>query len=206
MDTKEQKEGRLRSAVSSTENSSSRDDAQYEEDEEELPSSQSSADRSVGSGGYCGPSESSSAPSTAEDIVSRGIASVLGPVVRNFDSSVDGVMSSQKALSRSIDRLTQELDKQLEDAPLPLVVQHAAKLSGLRKRVQFLTHTLHVVKARIANMDRLISERGDSQPYLMDVGRFFIVQQFLNVVPLPLCSYSTLCSKCFKSSVSSQKS
>ncbi|KAH9561957.1 hypothetical protein CY35_05G048800 [Sphagnum magellanicum] len=159
MDTKEQKEGRLRSAVSSTENSSSRDDAQYEEEEEELPSSQSSADRSVGSGGYCGPSESSSAPSTAEDIVSRGIASVLGPVVRNFDSSVDGVVSSQKALSRSIDRLTQELDKQLEDAPLPLVVQHAAKLSGLRKRVQFLTHTLHVVKARIANMDRLISER-----------------------------------------------
>ncbi|CAM6048551.1 unnamed protein product [Sphagnum compactum] len=158
MDTKEQEEGRLRSAVSSTENSSSRDDAQDEE-EEELPISQSSADRSVGSGGSCGPSESSTAPSTAEDIVSRGIASVLGPVVRNFDSSVDGVMSSQKALSRSIDRLTQELDKQLEDAPLPLVVQHAAKLSGVRKRVQFLTHTLHVVKARIANMDRLISER-----------------------------------------------
>ncbi|CAK9273181.1 unnamed protein product [Sphagnum jensenii] len=161
MDTKEQEEGRLRSAVSSTENSSSRDDAQDEE-EEKLPISQSDADRSVGSGGSCGPSESSSAPSTAEDIVSRGIASVLGPVVRNFDSSVDGVMSSQKALSRSIDRLTQELDKQLEDAPLPLVVQHAAKLSGLRKRVQFLTHTLHVVKARIANMDRLISERVDA--------------------------------------------
>jgi len=158
METKEQEEGRLRSAVSSTENSSSRDDAQDEE-EEKLPISQSDADRSVGSGGSCGPSESSSAPSTAEDIVSRGIASVLGPVVRNFDSSVDGVMCSQKALSRSIDRLTQELDKQLEDAPLPLVVQHAAKLSGLRKRVQFLTHTLHVVKARIANMDRLISER-----------------------------------------------
>ncbi|CAK9226917.1 unnamed protein product [Sphagnum troendelagicum] len=161
MDTKEQEEGRLRSAVSSTENSSSRDDAQDEE-EEKLPISQSDADRSVGSGGSCGPSESSSAPSTAEDIVSRGIASVLGPVVRSFDSSVDGVMSSQKALSRSIDRLTQELDKQLEDAPLPLVVQHAAKLSGLRKRVQFLTHTLHVVKARIANMDRLISERVDA--------------------------------------------
>ncbi|KAH8961514.1 hypothetical protein BDL97_05G054400 [Sphagnum fallax] len=161
MDTKEQEEGRLRSAVSSTGNSSSRDDAQDEE-EEKLPISQSDADRSVGSGGSCGPSESSSAPSTAEDIVSRGIASVLGPVVRNFDSSVDGVMSSQKALSRSIDRLTQELDKQLEDAPLPLVVQHAAKLSGLRKRVQFLTHTLHVVKARIANMDRLISERVDA--------------------------------------------
>jgi hypothetical protein len=161
MDTKEQEEGRLRSAVSSTGNSSSRNDAQDEE-EEKLPISQSDADRSVGSGGSCGPSESSSAPSTAEDIVSRGIASVLGPVVRNFDSSVDGVMSSQKALSRSIDRLTQELDKQLEDAPLPLVVQHAAKLSGLRKRVQFLTHTLHVVKARIANMDRLISERVDA--------------------------------------------
>jgi hypothetical protein len=205
MDTKEQEEGRLRSAVSSTGNSSSRNDAQDEE-EEKLPISQSDADRSVGSGGSCGPSESSSAPSTAEDIVSRGIASVLGPVVRNFDSSVDGVMSSQKALSRSIDRLTQELDKQLEDAPLPLVVQHAAKLSGLRKRVQFLTHTLHVVKARIANMDRLISERGNLQPYLMDVHRFFIVQQFLNVFPLPPCSYSTLCSKCFKSSVSSQKS
>jgi hypothetical protein len=106
MDIKEQEEGRLRSAVSNTENSSSRDDAQDEE-EEVLPILQSSADRSIGSGGSCGPSESSSAPSTAEDIVSRGIASVLGPVVRNFDSSVDGVMSSQKALSRSIDRLTQ---------------------------------------------------------------------------------------------------
>lgn len=108
MDTKEQEEGRLRSAVSSTENASSRDDAQdEEEEEEELPISQSSADRSVGSGGSCRPSESSSAPSTAEELVSRGIASVLGPVVRNFDSSVDRVMSSQKALSRSIDRLTQ---------------------------------------------------------------------------------------------------
>jgi hypothetical protein len=107
MDTKEPEEGRLRSAVSSTENSSSRDDAQDEAEGEELPISQSSADRPVGSGGSCGPSESSSAPSTAEDIVSRGIASVLGPVVRNFDSSVDRVMSSQKALSRSIDRLTQ---------------------------------------------------------------------------------------------------
>jgi hypothetical protein len=107
MDIKEQEEGRLRSAVSNTENSSSRDDAQDEEEEEEFPISQSSADRSVGSGGSCGPSESSSAPSTAEDVVSRGIASVLGPVVRNFDSSVDRVMSSQKALSRSIDRLTQ---------------------------------------------------------------------------------------------------
>lgn len=51
-----------------------------------------------------------------------------------------------------------ELDKLLEDTPLPLGAQHAAKLSGIRKRVGSLTETLRIIQGRINSMDRMLSK------------------------------------------------
>ncbi|KAG0604113.1 hypothetical protein M758_10G146100 [Ceratodon purpureus] len=94
------------------------------------------------------------------DVMAQGLASVLGPVVRDFDARVEGALKSQSLLTGSIDRLTKELDKLLEDTPIPMVAQHAAKLSGVRKRVASLMSTLRVIQGRIANMDRMLNARG----------------------------------------------
>lgn len=53
-----------------------------------------------------------------------------------------------------------ELDKLLEDTPIPTVAQHAAKLSDVRKRVASLMSTLRVIQGRITNMDRMLNARG----------------------------------------------
>ena len=53
-----------------------------------------------------------------------------------------------------------ELDKLLEDTPIPLVAQHAAKLSGVRKRVASLMSTLRIIQGRITNMDRMLNTCG----------------------------------------------
>lgn len=50
-----------------------------------------------------------------------------------------------------------ELDKLLEDAPSPFVMQHAAKISSIRKRVAALNLLLRSVQRRIDNIDRILS-------------------------------------------------
>lgn len=50
-----------------------------------------------------------------------------------------------------------ELDKLLEDAPLPFIMQHAARISGVRKRVKALNTVLKSIQRRIDNMDRMLS-------------------------------------------------
>jgi hypothetical protein len=40
------------------------------------------------------------------DVMALGLASVLGPVVREFDARVEGALKSQSLLTGSIDRLT----------------------------------------------------------------------------------------------------
>eukprot|EP01018_Ginkgo_biloba_P029533 Gb_22652 [translate_table: standard] len=96
-----------------------------------------------------------------EEIIAKGIASVLGPVMRDFDARAEGALKSQGVLASSIDRLTRELDKLLEDAPLPFITQHAAKLSGVRKRVLSLNSTLQVIQRRIDNIERMLSGQGE---------------------------------------------
>nr|XP_024396096.1 uncharacterized protein LOC112292150 isoform X2 [Physcomitrium patens] len=96
----------------------------------------------------------------SEDVIAQGLAAVLGPVVREFDARVEGALKSQSLLTGSIDRLTKELDKLLEDTPIPTVAQHAAKLSDVRKRVASLMSTLRVIQGRITNMDRMLNARG----------------------------------------------
>ncbi|CAM6090428.1 unnamed protein product [Calypogeia fissa] len=100
----------------------------------------------------------SSGGGEAMETMANGIASVLGPVVRMFETRVDEVLKSQNTLQSSIERLTRELDKLLDDTPLPLGAQHAAKLSGIRKRVGSLTETLRIIQGRINSMDRMLSK------------------------------------------------
>jgi len=49
-----------------------------------------------------------------------------------------------------------ELDQLLEDAPLPFIMQHAAKISGVRKRVSSLNSVLKSIQKRVDNIDQLL--------------------------------------------------
>ena len=45
----------------------------------------------------------------------------------------------------------------LDDAPLPFVMQHAARISGVRKRFTSLNSVLKSIQRRIDNIDRTLS-------------------------------------------------
>ncbi|WOL03387.1 hypothetical protein Cni_G12107 [Canna indica] len=91
------------------------------------------------------------------DALAKAISSTLGAVMREFDSRAEGAARSQDELYRSLDRLTGELDKLLEDAPLPFIMQYATKISTIRKRVSALNLTLRSIQRRIDNMDGMLS-------------------------------------------------
>lgn len=96
----------------------------------------------------------------SSEVIAKGIASVLGPVMRNFDAGVEGALKSQSVLASSIDRLTRELDKLLEDAHIPHFTQHATRLSGIRKRAVSLNESLRKIQKRIDNIEQLLSRYG----------------------------------------------
>lgn len=50
-----------------------------------------------------------------------------------------------------------ELDQLLEDAPLPFIMQHAVKISVVRKRVSSLNMLLKSIQRRLDNVDRMLS-------------------------------------------------
>ncbi|GBG64332.1 hypothetical protein CBR_g41533 [Chara braunii] len=91
--------------------------------------------------------------------MAEGLASLLGPIVREFDANAQSAMRSQERLTVNIGRLTAELDKLLEDTPIPHVSQHAAKLAGIRKRVVALTSTLRLIQARIGSMNSILNKK-----------------------------------------------
>ncbi|GAB4846797.1 hypothetical protein Ancab_025804 [Ancistrocladus abbreviatus] len=91
------------------------------------------------------------------EALAKGISSLLGSVIRDFDSKAEDVSRSQDQLCSAIDRLTRELDKLLEDAPLPFIMQHAAKITGIRKRVLSLNTLLKSIQRRLDNVDRMLS-------------------------------------------------
>ncbi|XP_020099681.1 uncharacterized protein LOC109718077 [Ananas comosus] len=108
----------------------------------------------------------SAAGEAAAEAVGRAIAAALGGVMREFDARAEGAAQSQGELALSLDRLTGELDKLLEDAPSPFVMQHAAKISSIRKRVAALNLLLRSVQRRIDNIDRILSTgiQSDTRP------------------------------------------
>lgn len=95
--------------------------------------------------------------SKSSDVLAKGLSSILSSVITDFDFRAQQTLISQNHLSSSIDRLTGELDQLLEDAPLPFIMQHAAKISSVRKRVSSLNSLLKSIQGRIDNIDRIMS-------------------------------------------------
>lgn len=54
-------------------------------------------------------------------------------------------------------QLLTELDQLLEDAPFPFIMQHASRISNVRKRVLSLNSILRSIQRRVDNIDRVIS-------------------------------------------------
>ncbi|KAG7024708.1 hypothetical protein SDJN02_13526 [Cucurbita argyrosperma subsp. argyrosperma] len=63
--------------------------------------------------------------------------------------------------SASVELLTSisrnELDQLLEAAPFPFIMQHASRISSVRKRVLSLNSILRSIQRRLDNIDRAIS-------------------------------------------------
>ncbi|KAL5176046.1 hypothetical protein HKD37_08G022108 [Glycine soja] len=93
----------------------------------------------------------------SSDVLAKGLSSMLSSVINDFDFRAQQTLQSQNHLSSAIDRLTGELDQLLEDAPLPFIMQHAAKISSVRKRVSSLNSLLKSIQGRIDNIDRMLS-------------------------------------------------
>ncbi|CAK9157784.1 unnamed protein product [Ilex paraguariensis] len=93
----------------------------------------------------------------SESSLANGLSSVISSIIRDFDSRAEATVRSQDQLSYAIDRLTRELDQLLEDAPLPFILQHAAKISGVRNRVSSLNSVLKSIQRRVDNIDRMLS-------------------------------------------------
>uniref|UniRef100_A0A2P2K5X2 Biogenesis of lysosome-related organelles complex 1 subunit 7 n=1 Tax=Rhizophora mucronata TaxID=61149 RepID=A0A2P2K5X2_RHIMU len=91
------------------------------------------------------------------DAVANGLYTILAAAIRDFDSKAQNTLNSQDQLDLAIDRLTLELDQLLEDAPLLFIVQHAVKISAVRKRVLSLNSLLKSIQQRIDNVDRILS-------------------------------------------------
>ncbi|KAK4753133.1 hypothetical protein SAY87_021931 [Trapa incisa] len=94
---------------------------------------------------------------SSRDALAKSISSLLSSVIKDFDSRAEGTLRSQDMLNSSIDRLTQQLDQLLDDAPSPFIMQHAARISNVRKRVTSLNAVLRSVQRRVDNIDRMLS-------------------------------------------------
>ncbi|KAF8103467.1 hypothetical protein N665_0188s0403 [Sinapis alba] len=103
--------------------------------------------------------------STAADVhvegngeaMARGLSSMLESIIKEFDSKSLDTLSSQDKLSGSLDRLVQELDQLLENAPLPFIVQHASRISTVKQRVSSMNLVLKSIQRRIDNIDHMLS-------------------------------------------------
>ncbi|TXG48648.1 hypothetical protein EZV62_024523 [Acer yangbiense] len=103
------------------------------------------------------PQESEMMMKSSDDALGKALSSTLSSVIKDFDSRAQNTLQSQDQLDSAIHRLTQELDQLLEDAPLPFIMQHAAKISGVRKRVSSLNSLLKSIQRRVDNIDRMLS-------------------------------------------------
>ncbi|CAN1263380.1 hypothetical protein LINPERPRIM_LOCUS11615 [Linum perenne] len=94
---------------------------------------------------------------SSSDALAKALSTILSNVIKDFDSEAQNTLKSQDQLNSSLDRLTGELDRLLADAPLPFIMQHAAKISAVRKRVSSLNSVLKSIQRRIDNMDRALT-------------------------------------------------
>ncbi|KAL8515103.1 hypothetical protein ACS0TY_013988 [Phlomoides rotata] len=127
------------------------DDHQQESTAGDLPVAANSGDDKCDNFDHTIPASSSNSS------VAEGLSSLISSVMTTFESRAEATTRSQDQLAYALDRLTGELDKLLEDAPSPFIMQHAARISGVRKRVKSLNTVLKSIQRRIDNMDRLLS-------------------------------------------------
>ncbi|KAM1350226.1 hypothetical protein ACFX2F_004202 [Malus domestica] len=90
------------------------------------------------------------------ETLAKALSSTLTTVIKDFDYKAQQTFASQDHLSQSLHRLTRELDKLLDAAPFPFIMQHAAKISAVRKRVSSLNSVLKSVRRRLDNIDRML--------------------------------------------------
>ncbi|TVU43501.1 hypothetical protein EJB05_09983 [Eragrostis curvula] len=91
------------------------------------------------------------------EALAAAIAGVLGGALREHEEQATATARSQDELTAVIDRLNGELDKLLENAPSLVIMQHAARISSIRKRISALNMLLKSIQRRIDNVDRIIS-------------------------------------------------
>ncbi|KAG5598099.1 hypothetical protein H5410_039331 [Solanum commersonii] len=94
---------------------------------------------------------------TSNSALAKGLSTIISSIIREFDDSAAATSRSQNQLSSTLDRLTGELDKLLEDAPLPFIMQHAARISGVRKRITSLNSLLKSIQRRLDSIDHTLS-------------------------------------------------
>ncbi|KZV16244.1 hypothetical protein F511_36130 [Dorcoceras hygrometricum] len=99
----------------------------------------------------------SAAKSCSNSYVADSLNLLISSVITGFDRTADDTFRSQDQLCSALDRLTGELDNLLEDAPSTFIMQHSARISGVRKRVRAMSSVLKSIQQRIDNMDRMIS-------------------------------------------------
>ncbi|CAM8919051.1 unnamed protein product [Rhodiola kirilowii] len=121
------------------------------------------------------------------DDLARGISSLLTTAFTDFDSKASDAVKSQDNLLFAINRLTRELDQLLEDAPVPFIMQHAAKISAVRKRVSSLNSLLKAIQRRLDNIDRTLSSMSSSQDWKRQLSWNKLKQKkcFLNQIRKP---------------------
>ncbi|XP_010429779.1 PREDICTED: uncharacterized protein LOC104714192 [Camelina sativa] len=100
---------------------------------------------------------SSTAVEGGGEAMARGLSAMLESVIKDFDSISLDALNSQDKLSASLDRLVQELDQLLENAPLPLIVQQASRITSVKQRVSSLNLVLKSIQRRIDNIDHMLS-------------------------------------------------
>ncbi|XP_073018430.1 uncharacterized protein [Primulina huaijiensis] len=101
--------------------------------------------------------DNSAATNCSNSSVADSLNLLISSVITGFDRTADATSRSQDKLCSALDRLTGELDNLLEDAPSTFIMQHSARISGVRKRVRSLNSVLKSIQQRIDNMDRMIS-------------------------------------------------
>ncbi|KAM3223083.1 putative protein isoform X2 [Capsicum annuum] len=94
---------------------------------------------------------------TSNSPLAKGLSTIISSIIHEFDNSAGATSRSQDHLSSTLDRLTGELDKLLEDAPSPFIMQHAARISSVRKRVTSLNSLLKSIQRRLDNIDRTLT-------------------------------------------------
>ncbi|XP_055823093.1 uncharacterized protein LOC129891680 [Solanum dulcamara] len=94
---------------------------------------------------------------TTNSSLAKGLSTIISSIIREFDDSAAATSCSQDQLSSTLDRLTGELDKLLEDAPLPFIMQHAARISGVRKRITSLNSLLKSIQRRLDKIDHTLA-------------------------------------------------